>query len=162
LLREDKNAHSFEEVLPRMKKWLPLWAEHFGVTELDGIAVEYCNVLDGNLTPQFIDPNGALNIAAALTVFSNFPGRHTGITTPYDCKARLVLEETKPTFFDLRVRADDRSQNAVRVDFVVRIFPSAKKLNLDEAITEIEAGHQHILEQFACFFTQNAKESFNK
>lgn len=162
LLREDKTAHSFEEMLPRMKKWLPLWAEHFEITELDGVAVEYYNVLDGNLTPQFMGPNGALNVGEALTMFSHFPGRYKGITTPYDCKVRLVLEETKPTLFDLRVRADDRSQNAVRVDFVVRIFPSAKKLKLDEAISEIEAGHEHILEQFACFFTQNARESFDK
>ena len=156
LCREENDPHEFAELFPYMEQWLPRWAEHFGFTEVNGITVEYYNVLDGNITPQFASQDG-VRVGEALTVFSNFPGEHQGITNPYDCKIRLVIDKEKPSLFDLRVRADDRSAAAVRVDFEVITF---KKLSFSQALAEIALGHEVILKQFACFFTEQAKSSF--
>lgn len=159
LCREENNPHEFSELLPYMEQWLPRWAEHFGITEINGITVEYYNVLDGNITPQFASQEG-IRVGDALTVFSNFPGAHQGITNPYDCKVRLILDMDTPRWLDFRVRADDRSAGAVRVDFEVVTFPQQKRLSFSEAIAEIVAGHEVILRQFSCFFTEQARNSF--
>ncbi len=161
LFREEGNPHRFEELFLEMQRWLPLWADHFGVAQLDGVSVEYVNVLDGNITPQFFDSNGGLRIAEALTIFSNFPSPCRKFTAPLDSRVRLVVDEQKPVYFDVRIRGDDRSTNAVRIDFVVRIFPTTKRLTCSEALEELKVGHRIMLEQFACFFTEKAKISFN-
>jgi hypothetical protein len=160
LNREGKIAHDFDELMPHMERWLPQWAEHFGVNEFSGITVEYVNILDGNITPQFADQNG-VRIAEALNVFAKFPGSHMGITNPYDCKVRLVIDKDKPIYFDVRVGSNDRSAAAIRVDFAVRTgFAPSKKLNFADAIKEINVGHDLILEQFSGFFSEQAKVSF--
>jgi len=69
LKREEKNAHDFDELMPHMERWLPLWAEHFGINEIEGTTVEYVNILDGNITPQFADQNG-VRVGEALNVFA--------------------------------------------------------------------------------------------
>lgn len=160
LCRENGNPHGFDELLPEMEKWLPLWAQHFGVEHIDGVSVEYVNVLDGNITPQFIDGDGGLRIEEALTIFSKFPGSYKSLTAPLDSRVRLVVDDQKPIYFDVRVLADERSANAVRVDFNARIFPKAKRLTFSEALEDLRTGHRIMLEQFSCFFTEKAKRSF--
>jgi len=162
LCREEEDPHDFDELLPEMERWLPRWAEHFGLPDIGGITLEYVNQLNAEVTPQFVDPKGSLRIGEALTIFGKFPGPAKGITSPYDCKARLVIDETRPTFFDVRVRVDDAVPNGVRVDFVVRTFPVGNRLTFADAIAELRSGHDIMLEQFACFFTEQAKLSFNK
>jgi hypothetical protein len=160
LCRDEKEPHDFAELIPHMERWLPQWAEHFGINEIHGITVEYINILDGNITPQFANQDG-IRVGEALNIFANFPGTHVGITSPYDCKVRLVIDNAKPTYFDVRVSADDRSAAAVRIDFVVRTgFVSGRSLNFSDAIKELVAGHGLILDQFSCFFTERAKVSF--
>jgi hypothetical protein len=160
LKREKNDAHDFDELMPHMERWLPQWAEHFGINEINGVTVEYVNILDGNITPQFANQDG-VRVGEALNVFANFPGSHIGITSPYDCKARLVVDKDKPTYFDVRAGANDTSAAAIRVDFAVRTgFASGRSLTFSEAITEIKAGHSLILEQFSYFFTARARISF--
>jgi hypothetical protein len=160
LEREKDNPHRFEELMPEMKKWLPLWMEHFAVHEIDGITVEYYNILDGNITPQFVSSNGALKISDALTIFANIPGQHKGLTNPYDCKVRLVIDDQAPTFLDVRVRGDDRSANAVKVELKLTTFPKERKFNQSEALVALRQAHEVMLKQFACFFTETARKSF--
>jgi hypothetical protein len=161
LRREEKNPHDFDELLPEMERWLPRWAEHFDVPDVGGITLEYVNQLNAEITPQFVE-RGSLKIGEALTIFGTFPGPVKGITSPYDCKARLVIDELKPTFFDVRVHADDAVPNGVRVDFAVRTTPAGKRLKFADAIAELRIGHDIMLEQFTCFFTDHAKLSFDK
>lgn len=162
LQREKNNPHAFNEILPEMEKWLPLWAEHFGINDIDGVMAEYYNVLDGNITPQFVDPDSkSLKIGEVLTVFGKIPGKFESMTAPYDCKVRMVINSTKPTYLDFRVRGDDYSHGAVRVDFVASTFPKEKKLSFAESIDELNLAHDVIIEQFSCVFTENAKKSFN-
>lgn len=160
LLREADDPHKFEELLPEMQEWLPRWAQHFGVERVEGVTVEYVNVLDGNITPQFLDQAGDLKIGEALTLFEHFPGKYEGFSAPIDSRIRLVIDHRKPIYFDVRVRGDERSRNAIRVDFNARIFPKAGPMALNQAIEELTLGHQVMLEQFACFFTKGAKASF--
>ena len=160
LKREKDNPHDFDELYPEMQKWLPKWAEHFGVPQIEMITVEYVNILDGNITPQFLQADGSLQIGKALKIFSQFPGDHKGLTYPYDCKVRLVLNDEKTRFMDLNVLADSRSRNAVRFDIKVLINLSNKTANFQEALEEIKIGHEAIIKQFSCFFTDEAKTSF--
>jgi hypothetical protein len=162
LCREDGNIHDFDELMPNMERWLPQWAEHFGVTDLEGISVEYYNRLDGNITPQFADQNG-VRIAEALNVFANFSGSHLGLIPPYECKVRLVFNKDKPTYLTVRVGNDSNITNAIRVDFSVHTGNpgrDAKTLTFGDAISEIRTGHDLILEQFSSFFTDRARVSF--
>ena len=160
LCREGKQPHDFDELLPEMERWLVPWAEHFGVPDIDGVALEYVNQLNAEITPQFVDSSGGVKIAEALNMFATFPHQVKSVTKPYDCKARLVIDPVKPTVFDVRVRADDGPTNSVRVEFVVRTFPAAKRLSFNEALSELRHGHDIMLEQFGCFFTEQAKLSF--
>jgi hypothetical protein len=162
LCREEGNTHNFEELLPEMERWLPIWAEHFNVPSLDGITVEYCNRLNAEITPQFFEAHGRLKVGDVLTILGKFPGPAKGITEPYDCRVRLVIDEAKPVFLDVRVRADDEPPTGVRVDFAAKTFPLHQQMTFSEALAELRAGHEIVLEHFACFFTDAAKLSFTK
>jgi hypothetical protein len=131
-----------------------LWMEHFGIPEIRGTNVEYYNLLSGIITPQLVKEGGVL-ISDALTVFGRIPGKHIGITDPYDCNVRLVVDSEKTIYFDLRVTGD--KNGSVHVDFIVR---NQKTLSLADSIKSVYIGHDLILEQFDCIFTESAKESF--
>ena len=162
LCREEGNTHNFEELLPEMERWLPIWAEHFGISSFEGVTVEYFNRLNAEITPEFVDANGRLKVGQMLTIFGNFPGPAKGINEPYDCKVRLVIDEHKPAFLDVRVRGDEGQGAGVRVDLAAKSFPARRSLTHSEALAELRAGHDTILEHFACFFTDAAKLSFTK
>jgi hypothetical protein len=157
LCRENENPHDFDELTPEMEKWLPLWAEHFGVTEIENTSVEYYNMLNGNITPH-LTQEGSVVIGEAVTVFGNMPGKYVAITDPYDCKVRLIIDPAESFYFDLRIRGEPQS-GAVRVDFIVRT--KTQKVSLAEAIKHIYTGHDILLEKFDCLFTTKAKSSFD-
>lgn len=156
LRREEENAHDFNELIPEMERWLAAWMEHFEVNSIDGITVEYFNLLNAAVTPQLIDEKGGIKIADSLTIFGKFPGTFQGVTNPYDCKVRLVIDREKPVFFDVHVHGVT-NPSGVAVDFAVRTAPRNKSLSASDALVEIKAGHDIILEHFACFFTDSAQ-----
>jgi len=162
LRRAEDEPHGFEELYALMEKWLDRWAEHFGFGEVAGTSVEYVNLLDERLTPQFVPAQGGLQVGNALNIFTRIPGRYQNIAQPYDCKLRLVVDEKMPCFFDVRVRAHDEGENpGVRVDFTVTTRAPGKAIELKTALREIAFGHEIMLEQFDCFFTDEAKLSFH-
>jgi hypothetical protein len=164
LVREEDNIHDFDELYPEMETWIWKWMEHFEVKALKGTTVEYFNRLNAKISPKFMMPDGRLKLAEAFSVFSNIPGKYVGITQPYDCKIRLIVDEKRPCHFDLRVRADDVNEGhaGVKIDFTTSTFQQFDKaISAKEALIEIQFAHGIILEQFNCFFTEMAKKSFN-
>jgi len=161
LCRDDDKVHDFEEVYDEMEAWSGKWMQHFEVKALKGITLEYINRLNAKTTPQFMLPDGRLQIARAFLMFANIPGRYKSLTSPYECKMRLAIDEKKPCFFDVRVTAQEGPYTDVRIDFVVNTTAVGKAINLDEALAEIRWGHDIMLEEFGCFFTDEAKASFN-
>ncbi len=161
LRREQEDAHEFDELYALMENWLGRWMEHFGIEGLDGTTVEYVNLLNQRLTPQFIPAQGGLRVGQALKVFSDVPGRFKSIAKPYDCRMRLVVDEKMPCFFDVRVRAHDEGDSpGVRVEFVATTCAPGKAIGAKAALRELAYGHEIMLEQFDCFFTDEAKLSF--
>lgn len=151
--------HDFDELLPEMEYWLPKWAEHFGVGKLSGVSAEYLNELSREVTPQFIDDKGALNLPRILTVFGTFSKRSASLIHPLQCQVRMVMDEKKPTFLDLRVYDDQKNAPCVKVDFIVTTY-MAGGISLDQAVPELRIGHDLILEEFDCVFSEDAKQSF--
>jgi hypothetical protein len=163
LHREEGKLHDFEELYVEMEAWIDKWMEHFEVPSLKGVTVEYVNRLNGAITPQFMLSDGRLKISEAFILFSNVPGKYTGITTPYDCKMRLIVDEKRPCHFDLRVRAEDQASTGVRIQFVANTIGAVgqgKAIAAAESLGEIRFCHEVMLEQFDCFFTEKAKNSF--
>jgi hypothetical protein len=161
LCREEDDIHDFDEVYAEMETWIEKWMEHFEVKDLKGITTEYFNRLNAKISPQFVLPDGRLKISDAFRVFSNIPGKYVGITQPYDCRMRLIVDEKMPCHFDLRVRAEDEARVGVKIDFMTSTFQQHNKaISAKEALGEIQFAHGIILEQFDCFFTEIAKESF--
>jgi hypothetical protein len=162
LEREPERLHDFEELYSEMEKWVGKWMVHFEISSLKGITLEYVNRLNGEITPQFMMPEGRLMIGEAFALFSNVPGQHVGITTPYDCKMRLVVDEKRPCYFDVRVRAEDQASMGVRIDFAANTIRPGKEISAAEGLAEIRICHDVMGEQFDCFFTEQAKKSFEE
>jgi hypothetical protein len=51
-------------------------------------------------------------------------------------------------------------QIGVRIDFSVASLAQNKTISPQEALEELRFAHKVMLEQFDCFFTEKAKESF--
>lgn len=160
LCREDGDAHDFDELYGAMEAWIGRWMEHFEVTSLTGVTAEYLNRLNPKITPQFERPDNRLDLADAFVMFANMPGRYQTITDPYDCRVRLIVDENRPCHFDLRVRADDENSVGVKIDFMVTTIRRDRAISARDALAEIRLAHDVILEQFDCFFTEKAKNSF--
>jgi hypothetical protein len=157
---EDGVSHDFEELYAEMQAWIGKWMEHFEVPFLKGVTAEYLNRLDAKITPQFMLPDGRLKLAEAIVLFANIPGKYQTITQPFDCRVRLIVDEKRPCYFDLRVREDNEGHTAVRVDMVVTAIGRDKAISAEDGLAEIRFAHEVMLEQFDCFFTEQAKESF--
>jgi len=160
LCREGDNIHDFEELYAEMETWIGKWMEHFEINSLRGVTLEYFNRLNASITPQFMLPDGRLNISDAFVLFSNIPGKYVSITPPYDCKMRLTVDEKRPCFFDVRVRAEDQAIVGVRIEFATKTIGLNKAISANDSLAEIRFAHDLMLEQFDCFFTEKAKESF--
>lgn len=160
LCREENNSHDFDELMPEMERWLPLWMDHFGVPDMKAIKVHYVNRLNATVTPQLVDAKGAIAVGKALNVFATFSDSAKGMMAPYECKVTLVMDEKKPMYMDLHVQGESGQGNSVRVDFAVRVEPPGRTLSASEALAEIREGHEVLLRQFSCFFTDEAKSSF--
>jgi hypothetical protein len=160
LLREDDEAHEFNDVYPAMEKWITRWMDHFEITSLRGVGLEYYNRLNAILTPQFALPNGAVAVGSALNMFANIPGRYKTMAPPYDCKVRLVVDDQKPCNFDVHVRSEDKGADGVRVEFMVRTLEQNRSIGAKQALQELLELHDIMLEEFDCFFTEQAKKSF--
>jgi hypothetical protein len=158
--REGDIIHDFDEIYVEMERWIGKWMEHFEVKALKGVTAEYFNRLNGAITPQFILPDGGIKIAEALVMFANIPGKYTTVTPPYDNKIRLIVDAKRPCCFDLRVMADDEVRSSLKIDFIVSTCGQEKAISAKDALDEIQIAHDVILEQFDCFFTKQAKESF--
>lgn len=161
LVRDGDEVHDFEELYLEMETWIGRWMEHFEVTSLRGTTTEYFNRLNPKITPQFMLPDGRLQVADAFLPFANIPGKYQTITHPYDCRIRLVVDEHRPCNFDLRVRADESVHVGVRIDLATTTIGREKKISEKDALAEIRLGHDVVLEQFDCFFTEKAKQSFS-
>jgi hypothetical protein len=159
LCREDGNAHDFEELYAEMETWIGRWMEHFEVEALKGVTAEYFNRLNPKITPQFMLPDGRLKLSEAFLLFANIPGKYQSITPPYDNRIRLIVDEKRPCYFDLRVRADDDGHVGVRIDFMVTTIGD-RAISAKDALAEIRLGHDVILEQFDCLFSEKARQSF--
>lgn len=157
---EDGIAHDFEEVYGEMETWIGKWMEHFEVASLKGVTAEYLNRLNAKITPQFMLPDGRLKLSDAFVIFANIPGKYQTITQPYDCRIRLMVDEKRPCHFDLRVRGEDEAHVGVKVDMTVNSTGRDKAISAKDGLAEIRLAHDVILEQFDCFFTNQAKESF--
>jgi len=160
LRREGEDPHEFEELYAEAKEWLHLWAAHFGVGAVSGITLEYVNILSHRLTPQFIGAGGGIQVGEALTIFTNIPGKHKGLTNPYECKVRLLIDPDKPCHLDVKVRLLEDEPTRVRIDMVATTLGMRREVFLPKALEEIEFAHDVMLEQFDCFFTDKAKQSF--
>ncbi len=160
LRREGDIIHDFDEIYVEMERWIGKWMDHFEVKALKGVTAEYFNRLNGAITPQFMLPDGGIKIAEALEMFAKIPGKYTAITQPYDNKIRLIVDTKLPCYFDLRVRADDEVRSGVRIDFMASTVGHEKVISANDGMAEIQIAHEVILEQFDCFFTKQAKESF--
>jgi hypothetical protein len=160
LTRDGDNIHDFEELYSEMETWIERWMEHFEVRSVRGITAEYFNQLNAAVTPQFMLADGRLLLSNAFTLFANIPGKYQGITPPYNNRIRLIVEEARPCYFDLRVRADDDVRAGVKIDFMVTTVGRDRTLSAKDALAEIRMAHEVLLEQFDCFFTETAKQSF--
>lgn len=162
LEREPGKIHDFDELYKEMESWIDKWMEHFEVTSLRGVTLEYANRLNASVTPQFVLPDGQIKLSEVFVLFADVPGRYKTLTKPYDCKVRLVVDSKQPLYFDIRVRAEDDARDGVAVQFVVNTIGLNKEISAKESLAEIQQGHEVMQEQFDCFFTEKAKESFGK
>ena len=160
LLREEGKLHDFEELQAEMQAWIGKWMEHFEVASLKGVTLEYTNRLNQEITPEFMLPDGRLNIGEAFVLFSNIPGKYRAISRPYNCKVRLIVDETRPCYFDVLVRAEDEAGASVLIQFVTNTTGPEKALTAQESLAEIRFCHDVMVEQFDGFFTEKAKTSF--
>jgi len=160
LLREGTDAHDFEEIYREMETWIDRWMDHFEVKSIKGITAEYFNQLNATITPQFMLPDGRLLLSKAFKLFADIPGKYQGITPPYNNRIRLIVDEARPCYFDLRVRSENTVHASVRIDFMVTTLDRNKALSAKEALAELHLGHDVLLEQFDCFFSEEAKNSF--
>lgn len=160
LEREENDIHAFSELIAEMDKWLKIWMEHFGVNTLRGITLEYVNRLDNEMTPQFVNANGSIRVSEAFSLFTSIPGKHHAIVPPYDCQLRLAIDEKMPCFFDVRVMNQPPPRLGLRIDMSVNTVVQTKSIPPEKALEEVQFAHTIMLEQFDCFFTEKAKESF--
>jgi hypothetical protein len=160
LVREEDNSHKFSELISELEEWLGLWMEHFGVVSLKGVTLEYVNLLNEQITPQFVSPDGSLRIGEAFSLFTNIPGQRHTIIPPYDCILRLLVDSKMPCYFTVRLMNQPIPQIGVRIDFSVASLAQNKTISPQEALEELRFAHKVMLEQFDCFFTEKAKESF--
>jgi hypothetical protein len=54
---------------------------------------------------------------------------------------------------------DPNKTNAIKVIFVVTVCPKAG-IDFNQAFAEFRGGHDVILDEFACVFTEDARKSF--
>ena len=160
LRREEDDPHDFDELYVEMKEWIHQWSEHFGVPSVSGVALEYINMLSHEITPQFGTKDGGILTGEALMLFANIPGKYQSITAPYECRARLIIDEKMPCYFDVKVRLEAGEPTRVRVDLVATTRGNNRSITVAKALEEMDYAHTVMLEQFDCFFTPKAKESF--
>jgi hypothetical protein len=160
---EAKDAHRFEELHAEFSTWLPLWLSHFGGKDCATVSLNYINLISRHTTPQFVTPQGAINVGHALRVFAGLPGQHMGIIPPYDCQMGLMIDPERPATFALRVAAVTIAREnsiAIRVDFNAAVIKPKPCLTPIQALSEAEFLHTVILGQFESVFTEEAKKSF--
>lgn len=155
LRKENGNPHDFDELMPEMRKWLPLWAEHFGIPNIQSTMVEYYNQLNGLNTPTLVKEGGVL-IEDSLTIFGKMPGEYVSVGDPYMCNVRLFMNTELTRFCDLKIFGD-RATGTVHVNLIVQ---TTKEMSFADAISSINDEHDIILEKFDCVFTEKAKHSF--
>jgi hypothetical protein len=160
LRRENENPHDFDELYPEMERWIQPWATHFGIESLTGITVEYVNRINGNITPQLMQADGSIHLGGALNIFAQIPGDYEGLTRPYECNVRLVIDQKIPCFFDVKIAGEDGESASMKIAFAATTIDNARSIAFSKALEEIKFGHELMLRQFDCFFTDTAKLSF--
>jgi hypothetical protein len=163
LHREGDNPHDFRELLAQLKEWLPQWLAHFSVKGCMAVSLDYINVISAFNTPQFINPNGSINVGQALVVFAGVPNPHFGIIQPYDCQMGLMIDPDRPAVFALRVNAGllpPPFKSGIRIDFHTEVNKNKPTLDVAQVFAEAEFLHTIIIEQFEALFTSTAKKSF--
>ncbi len=142
-------------------KWLPLWMEHFGVERGEVLILGYINVLRRDITPQFFNNEGGLELDKVLRVFSSIPGKHESLVPPYDCRVTVNLGNEPARKLGIRVKDATTPENGVAIKVTL---DTMAQLSGDGGVSEIlellDWSHERIIERFEQVFTDEAKASF--
>jgi hypothetical protein len=78
---------AYDDLRREYSKWLPLWMEHFQISEVESIHLIYVNLLNPETLSVFVrkDEDGSvrLDIDKALKVFVNNFGEHDLLVPPF-------------------------------------------------------------------------------
>lgn len=163
--REPDNTHSFDEIYEKFQKWLPQWAECFGVQSFDGTILHYVNELSEEITPQFISEDRAVMVGKALRVFGNFNEHFPNLIPPYDCRATMRIPEAPNTTLSIHskgVNGQNKSAPVVRVEITVKTNEISRITDLSGLFSGCTKMHDILMDGFRDFFTAEAITSFGK
>ena len=148
----------FSEVETLGREWLKRWAEHFDITEVKGIQLEYVNIISHETVPLFATAN-RIQLGKILKHFAKplVPGR--SLLSPYELTMNEEVSKDPPLTL-LTKLSSIKEAVALRLDYKATTEHSARNVSLEAASAEIRVAHDCILSEFETSFTAEALESF--
>jgi hypothetical protein len=142
-------------------KWLPQWMEQFGVTQLEQLSFGYINKLRRDITPQFFNTEGGLELDRVLRVFAAIPGKHESLEPPYDCRVTVNLGTAPARKLAIRVKDATTPKHGVAIDVILEaVAQIGGSGGSSEALELLDWSHERIIERFEQVFTAEARASF--
>jgi hypothetical protein len=165
LERSAAAVHSFDELFAFAEKYLPLWRQHFGVSQVRGLRLNYKNVFSPEITPFAFEKLAGgrvlLKVDRWLTYFQSVPGKYQNVVRPIQSKLTVSVDPEREAEFTYLVKSSDSDEAAtIVVHLVMDTFGTERKLDISGLLAETQWSHTLILEQFEAFFTKAALDNF--
>ena len=148
----------FAELNALAMEWIQVWANHFDVTEVRGIQLEYVNVISQATVPMFATAN-RVQIAKILKYFAQplLPSRQ--MVPPYQLTVNQEVSKEPPLTL-LTKLTSIKNEAALRLDYKATTEQAARKIPIQNVKSEIDLAHSAIVAEFEASFTTEALESF--
>ncbi|MBV6501744.1 MAG: hypothetical protein CJBNEKGG_04262 [Prosthecobacter sp.] len=155
------SGRRYDHLRKEFAKWLPQWMEHFGVERAELLNLGYINVLRRDVTPQFFNKDGGLELDKVLRVFSEIPGKHESLEPPYDCRVTVNLGNAPARKLSIRVKDATTPANGVAIKVTLETLAQVSgEGGISEVLELLDWSHERIIERFEQVFTDEAKASF--
>lgn len=165
-----RHPRSFQQLKHFYTNHLTRFQEIFDITDFQGVDLEYLNLVDTKLFPEFKSSNGGINLAKVLSIHEQLtmPGR--GYILPYAHKMTFSAHDEKPMQARVSVEAripegseGDSKQVKMQVEIASRSLRVDEKSPFfnEKALQEMDECHEVILDFFAATFTGEARKLFD-
>lgn len=164
-------SRSFEQLEQVYADLLAEFQRVFDVSCFRAVSLEYVNIVDTVLYPEFKSPNGGgVLLGKVLSTHEQLEMPGKGFTLPYTHKMTFRAHDTKPMQASVSVEAHTpkdegggTSKVELEVEFTVRSFAleDGSLFSGEKAQEEMSECHEIILEFYNATFTDEAKGLFD-